>query len=121
MAWIYLAESEDSQKPWKATCGRSPTVKTIATLSVSFCHACRRDHSHLLPSGTTSQHSTHKSSVLALTSCMAVSPARTSRLLAAEKAWEESEAAYLRRSFAWLARYDRDSSSWKMCQLSVFG
>ena len=36
MAWIYLAESADSLKPYKGTSDLSPTVKTTDTLK-AYC------------------------------------------------------------------------------------
>lgn len=40
MGWIYLAESEDSLKPWDHGCPQLPIVKTIPTASRFFCVLC---------------------------------------------------------------------------------
>jgi hypothetical protein len=55
------------------------------------------------------------------TSSRAASHARTLALQEMERVWEENEAGYSLRSSDSLASYDRDSFSWKTCQLSLFG
>jgi hypothetical protein len=120
MAWIYLAESAESQRPWKATLNPPHTVKTTDTLKPCSCHEWRKENSLSRQLPTMFVHSAVVNFQL-LTSSTAGSPAKTFLLQDAERAWQESVADYFSRSFAWLARYDPGSSSWKMCQLSVLG
>lgn len=120
MAWTYLAESEESQKPWKATYGQSPIVKTIDTPRASCCHECGAEICQKHPSGMTFslfQEPCYRKS----TSSMEASLVRTLAMLDAEKAWKASEADYFSRSFDSLAKFDQDSSSWKTYQRSLIG
>lgn len=121
MAWIYLAESAESQKPWKATSDRSPTVKTTDTLKVSSYLEWHQETYLLLRSGTMFVHFDQPTSTSTPTSSMVASPARTLALQDAERAWKESEADYFSKSLGSLARYDRNSSSWKTHQRSLIG
>lgn len=57
MAWIYLAESADSLKPWKATSRRSPIVKMIDTPRLSFFLEWLAETSRSRRSGTMSKQS----------------------------------------------------------------
>lgn len=120
MVWIFLAESEESQKPLKDMFVLSPIVKTTDTLKLCSCQDSEQVNCPSLQFGMTCKHCggtcCHKSTL-----STEDFPVKTFPLQAAERAWKESEAAYFSRSLGWLARYDRDSSSWKMCQLSVFG
>lgn len=97
MAWIYLAESEDSPWPFRHGCGQSPTVKTTDTLNPYFFLAWLADTFLPRLSGMTSVLSraiiSHKSTLPT-----AVSRARTSAKLALVKAWLESEAGSFLRS-----------------------
>ena len=120
MAWIYLAESEDSLKPWKATSGQSPTVRSTDTLPAYSYHEWLMDQSLSLPYGTTLPRF-GETCFIPLTSSTEVSPVRTFQSQDAEKAWKESEAAYSLRSSGSLAKYDPDSCSWKTCQRSLLG
>lgn len=121
MAWIYLAVSEGSQKPWKATLSQSPIVKTTDMLK-GFCfHEWQMDQSLVPPYGTTLEHSKAICFPFNPISSMEDSPARTSAWRAAERAWKESEADYFSRSLGSLARYDPDSSSWRTSQLLLDG
>ena len=54
-------------------------------------------------------------------SSAAASPVRTSALQELEQAWMESDLDSFEKSCDSLANYDPDSSSWKTCQLSLFG
>ena len=113
MAWIYLAVSEESQKPWKATCGQSPIVKTIDMQSASSYRACPAAICPSLLFGTTllpcKGASYHDLSI----SSMEDFPAKTLASLDAERVWKESEADYFLRSSGSLAKYDHVSCSWK--------
>jgi hypothetical protein len=120
MAWIYLAESAESQKPWKVTSGQSPTVKTIDMLKLSSCPVCNRAICQPHPSGMTSEHSRDRCFLRQLRSFMADFRVRTFPLQDAEKAWKESEADYFSRSQGSSAKYDPDSSSWRTSQRLLF-
>jgi len=122
MAWIYLAESEESQKPWKIGSNQSPTVKTIDIAGPSSCQGCEVAISHAYLSGTMLQLSIHRflshSQILSTGGSHAkISP----QLIHLEKVWEESEVDYFSKSKDWFAKYDRDSSSWKMSPPFVQG
>jgi hypothetical protein len=119
MAWIYLAESEDSPKPWKATSGRSPIVRTTDTLRPSFFQEWRAGTCRSRPSGTTSKQSIKRTLPPPKLS-MADSPARTFQLQAAARAWTASAADYSLRSLGLSASYDRPSSSWRTSQRLLF-
>ena len=96
MAWIYLAESEDSPRPWRPGCGRSPTVSMTDTPRQSYCRECQGEIYHVLPSGMMSGHSAKCSSLLEqLTSSMAASPVRTSVLRDVERAWTASAVDFI--------------------------
>ena len=100
MAWTYLAESEESPKPWRAMSDRLPIVKSSPTLEVSFFQGWQTEASPSPRYGTTLQR------LLALrypglTLSMVASPAKISASQDAGKAWEESEASFFSRSCAW--------------------
>lgn len=121
MAWIYLAELGASRKRSRAMCSRSHIVKTTDMLKPVLCLECRLGTFPGRPSGMMCERCRGLISRFYRIASMVAFPARTSRLQDAEQAWRASEADYFSRSFASLARYDHGSSSWKMCQLSVFG
>lgn len=122
MAWIYLAESEDSVWPCHHGCGQSPIVKTTDTLKLFYCLGCTTV-SFLPPQYGTTLPRSYLSCCpdRKLTSSTAGSRARTSALRATEKAWKEADRSYFSKSFAWLASFDRGSFSWKTSQLSLSG
>ncbi len=119
MVWIYLAESEDLPKPWKATSGLSPIVKTIDIAKVYSYREWRMETSPTGRCGTTYGLSTDGLTV-AWTSFMADSPARTFPAPDAEKAWGGAEADFFSRSSGSLAKYDLASSSWRTFQRLLF-
>lgn len=117
MAWIYLAESEDSLSPWKAGSGRLPTVKTIDTPSQFYCHVCRRDNCPAHPFGTTFAPFTDEPIYPAPSiSFTADSPARTSVLRGMELAWAESGRDFSSTSSGLSKKQTRDSYFSKMSQ-----
>lgn len=126
MVWIYLAEtctdstsfrgSEASPKPWKATSDQSPIVKTSDTLKVSSYLEWLQEIYLLLRSGTTLFHFEDQNSQSNPKSSTVFSPAKTLALQDAERVWQESEADYFSRSQGLLARFDRDSCSWRTSQ-----
>ena len=121
MAWIYLAESVESPWLWLHGSDRSPTVKVIDSLRLFYCHGCETGQFHPPRFGTMSRLYTKACCPEGLTSSMEDSPVRTSALLEMERAWKEREADYSSKSYGSLARFDRDSFSWKTSQLSLFG
>ncbi len=120
MAWIYLAESEDSQKPWKVTSSQSPIVKTTGTLKLCCLPVWRRVKSHSHPSGTIYEPC-NQEVLPPSTSSMGDFPAKTLALQAAEQAWQASAADYFLKSLGSLAKFDPDSCSWRTFQLLIEG
>lgn len=120
MAWIYLAESEESPWGWNPGLKQSPIVRMIDMPKQSFCPECKKEDcpSHqygmmwelspisTCPSWTSSQEDSH---------------ARISALQELEGVWMAADQVYFSKSFASLANFDRGSFSWKTCQLSLFG
>lgn len=120
MAWIYLAESEDSLTPWNPTSSRLPIAKSIDMPKGYFCREWSKSNcpSHLF--GTMCEHYwLHFFPQLTLYRQGRL--ARISALLAMETAWTESRAVFSGRSLASLAIWDPLTSSWKMCQQSLPG
>lgn len=114
MAWIYLAESEESQKPWKVTSRQSPTAKTTDMLKRCFCHEWGMDDCRKLLSGTMCKHCGEACSQTTSSKSFTVgSPAKTLAMQDAELVWKESEADYFLRSLGSQARYNRHLYSWK--------
>lgn len=119
MAWIYSLASVDSVSHSFLGSDRSLIVKTILTPKVYFCPECETAHFPEHQYGMTCERSRQGSSELNQTSSTADSPAKTSALPELVQAWRESEANYFLKLSDWLAVYDRASSSWRTCQLSL--
>ena len=120
MAWIYLAEAEDSQKHF--TSGSTPllTVKSTQELSACSCPGWPGE-SYLWPrSGLTCGRCGGICSRPWMPS-QEDSRARISALLELERAWQAAEAALCLNTSASLASASPDGSSWKTYQLSLFG
>jgi hypothetical protein len=116
--WISLVAWLVYQSPLDPGCEQSPTVKSIDTARVFYCHEC--DQVTLIePLFGTMLHPCKEEhwDPLTLLSAGSRNCARTLALQDAERAWAESEADYSLRSSGSLASYDRDSCSWKMSQL----
>lgn len=121
MAWIYLAESEESQKPWKITSDQSPIVRTIGIASPCSCRTWHPEHCHLHQFGMIYEHSNPVADGLSSKSSTAGSLAKIFQsAITAAKAWKESEAAFLKRSCGLLMRWNPPSSSWRTCQQFLF-
>ena len=118
MAWIYLAESEESPLPWLPGCDRSPIVKTTDTLNLSSYPEWLNLSYHLPLSGTMLEPWTDHPS-LKLTSFPEDSLARISALLDLERAWKVSEAGFIGKCIGSLANLNPDSSFWKTCLSSL--
>lgn len=115
MAWIYLAASEESQKPSSPGSQPSLTVNKTDTLKLSYFQECLKANSTELQSGMTSQRSKKNHSQKS-TLFSAASHVRTYQQRAMALAWKESEAVYSLRYAALWTSASLHSSSWKMCQ-----
>jgi hypothetical protein len=119
MAWIYLAESEESALHLENGFDQSPIAKSTHIVKES----CYQDKflviymQHLY--GMMLKAFKGESLIVRLISSTLASPAKILVLLDVEKAWKESEAAYFTRSLSCVAKLSQDSSSWKTCQLSL--
>lgn len=121
MAWIYLAESEDSDLPCHPGCIQSPIVKTTDTLKLSYCRGCKTVNYQWLQSGQTCELCKGNLWLVSSTSFTAGSLVRISALQAAVTAWEESEADYFQKSCAWPKKSSPSSYSLKMSQQLELG
>jgi len=115
MAWIYLAESAESDRLWLHGFEQKRIVKKTDLLSPCFFQEWNEEKSTEPQSGMTSQPSKDQCSP-ELTSSSEDSPAKTSALLAAVSAWQESEAAYFSRSCGYPKKSSPRSYSLKMSQ-----
>ncbi len=120
MAWIYLAESQDSLKPLMGTFNRSPTVKTTDTLKLSFCRVCGIEAFHVPLSGMTCGHSVRDIFPFFPISFTEDFLVKTSPTQDFEKAWAASVAAFFQRSLGSQAKYDPASFSWRTSQRLLF-
>lgn len=119
MAWIYLAESADSDWLSKTGSGQLHIVSVNHTRKLFYCHECEQASFPWLLSGTMCEHLRANNSGTKSTSFTADSLAKISALLAAEKAWLESEVDFSSKSHDSSLSYDPDSCSWKTSQLSL--
>jgi hypothetical protein len=94
MAWIYLAESEDSQSPWLPGCSQSLIVKTTDTLPLSYFLVWQAETYQQRQSGTMCGHSLETCSQARSISSTGDSHARTLAAQDLEKAWKASEPDY---------------------------
>jgi len=118
MAWIYLQESEESQRLYPL--GLNPSDTVISN--------CSHKPQSLVDSGSENYQEPLSVPTLEVleaenfpksTLSMEASHARTLALQGAVRAWKESEADYFSRSCALSLKFDRRLSSWKMSQLSL--
>lgn len=117
MAWIYLAESEDSVSLSTNGSNPSPTAKSIPIVKESSCPELRLVNSRMLPYGMILKHWTGLNSHGDMSiSYLEASRARTLALQDAEKAWKESEAGYFSRSCAWPKKSSPNLYSLKTCR-----
>lgn len=91
MAWIYLAESEESDLPWMSGWNHSPIVKKTNTHRESSSQTCSPEKSTQRQSGMTLAHLMGFNSRDLWISFMEASHVRTSVLQDWEQAWQESE------------------------------
>lgn len=121
MAWIYLAESEDSHWHYKIGSDQLPIVKETNMRNLCFCSGCGTVHFLELLSGPTLPHSYLKCCPDQSISFTEDSHVRISALQEMELAWKESAADFSLKSSDYVAIFDPDSFSWKTSQLSLFG
>lgn len=120
MAWTYLAGSVASLSRWLPGSDPWPTVRQTP-IARPYC--CLEWPMAVCPqrlSGMTCVRSEATCFRVAATSSMAVFRAKTSALLAMEGAWKASALGFSLRLRASFAIFDRHSSSWRMCQPSLF-
>lgn len=98
---------------------QSPIVRTSDTLKLYFCRVCGQETFRLRLSGTMCEHSKNDIYPVCPISFTEDFLVKTSPLRAMEKAWMESEADFLARSYGSLAIYDHRSFSWKTHQRSL--
>src|SRR5271169_7021527 len=98
MAWIYLAELEESQSLLAIGSDLSHTVRSTPIVKEYSYHDNLKERSFPHQSGQTFGALRDVYSVGWLTSSTEDFHARTSLLQAMEKAWQESEADYFSRS-----------------------
>lgn len=120
MGWICSLELADSQSPSNHGCEQSPTASKTDTRKAFLCPECGKVSLIRLQSGMTCEHYQPNSYWPEWISSPVASHVRISVLLAAERAWMESEAVCSSKSSDWLMIFDRPSFSWKMSQLSLF-
>lgn len=121
MAWIYLAELEVFQSAYLHGYPQPLIVRQTDTARESYCRAWHRGKSEKPQYGMTLEPSRADTwAEKPLTLSTEDSPARTSALLGLRRAWRESEAAYSSRCSVLLGSFDRNSSSLKMSQGSLF-
>lgn len=118
MAWIYLAESQDSRLPWAPGSILLHIVRTTDTRKPYYCQECKRGVSHSHPFGMTCGHwrPTVSTDELKSTSYQRASRARTSVLQELERAWAESEVDFSSNCIAWSKRFHPHSYSLKTSQ-----
>lgn len=117
MAWICLAESEDSALHYPTGLDQSRTVKTTDTLNRSYFLGCLIEQLRERRSGTMSEPC-YLDIFQKSTLFMEASHAKTLVLQAMEKAWQESEADYFSRSLDLSKILNLPSYSLKMYPLS---
>jgi hypothetical protein len=116
MAWIYLAESEESHLAWLPGSDLLPTVNVIPTRRAFSFPECGKERCRSLPSGTMCEHSMNLSYTHGLISFTEASHARILASQALAQAWQESEVAFSGRSLDCVANYDPALFFWKTYQ-----
>lgn len=120
MAFLFLAESQDSIEPWKSGSISSPIVKTIDTLNPFYCLACGKAGFHLRLYGTISEPCKEKTCQKSTFSSV-VPLARISVLREMERASRAITASLCLNTCASLASSDHNTHSWRTYQASLFG
>lgn len=118
MAWTFLVESEESQKPYRPGLDRLPIVKTTDMLKLSCFHGWPTGDCRRLQFGMMCVRSRGKCSMCRLTLFTEGSHARTCRLRESELAWMESGAAFSSRLCGWPGKRGHRSFSLRMSPVS---
>lgn len=119
MAWIFLAESEESVLHSENGCDQSHTAKSTDIVKECSSAGWQMDYSTGLRSGTTYALYNPSNLEPLLTLSMEDFHARISVLQDMEKAWQESVRDCFTRSLGCVATLSPDSSFWRTCQLSL--
>jgi len=119
MAWIFSVEAEDSPKLSKNGSVLSRTVKTTDTLKRCSCPAWPEANYAQPPFGMTCERCEGVTCLRWISSSEDFH-AKMLALQALGAAWQESEAALSLKCSGSLASVDRNSYSWRTCQLSFF-
>lgn len=122
MAWIFFQASEESATHSENIAPQNITAKSTHIVKQCFSHEWQVETSTTHPSGTISKPFSQENSEPS-TSLSAASRnhARISVLQDMEKAWQESEADYFSRSYAWPKKSSPVSYSLKTQTLSLQG
>lgn len=99
--------------PYQSGSSQSPIVKSTDTHKPFYCPECQMENCLELQYGMTLQRSMENNSEAKLTSFTAAFHARILALQEREKDWQESEAAFFRRSCAWPKKSSPSSFSLK--------
>ncbi len=118
MAWIYLAESEESLTPYEIGSGQSPIVSEIPIAKLFCCPVCKTAQLLKHQSGMILRPSMYQCCVENRTSSMEDFPAKTSALRDAELAWQASEVDFIGNCTDSLKKSDHRLSSSKTSQRS---
>jgi hypothetical protein len=121
MAWIYLAESLETVSLSQSTSITSLTVNQTDTLRLSSFQECQTGDFQEHQYAQISVCWMYQNSEEKLISFAPDFPARISAVQARVRDWEESEAVFFSRSFAWPKKYSPLSYSLKTCQRSEQG
>lgn len=122
MSYTYLLESGEESS---ADCYSDIPVFVLSRLSLtaekSSCNDSATESSQNSQSGTMCELSTANRGAEKSIAFAEASPAKTSQRQGKARASMEREAGYGESSRVLLARYDRDTRSWKTLQCSLFG
>lgn len=122
MSYTYLLESgEESSAECYSDIPASVLSRLSPTAEKSSCNASATESSQNSQSGTTCELSTANRGAEKSTVSAEASRAKTSPQQAKARGLTESEVGYGASSPVLLARYDRDTRSWKTPQCSLFG
>jgi hypothetical protein len=119
MGWIYFQESAGSRSGSGRGSDPSHIVSETGTLRACCLVEWLTAYCHAPQYGTTLPPSRDGCCLEESISFSEAFPARTFPLPDGEPDWAASEAGLSARCGDWLMKYDRDTSSWKMCQQSL--
>lgn len=114
MAWIYLAESQESQQDYQSGLDQWPTVRLQSTRGRICSIYSGKEKSQEPQYGMTLGRSKDSTSPFLSILYMGDSHARTLALQEMARAWKESEAVFSLKSCAWSKKLNQHLYSWKM-------